>query len=155
MTGPCCPQCRDLVPELALGALTGRERANMIAHVGACPPCREYLAALACLYNDLLLLVPPVEPPAGYTTRVLAAVGLRPEPGWPPSLPHSRPTVVIAVLAAVALSGGAWAWARAVNPGRSAGRAVPGGAAPWAAASTVDAHPPIGAGDSGLATGRR
>lgn len=67
-----CDACRELAPELALGLLGGDERAAALAHLQGCGLCRDDVAALTGLHERLRVLVPPVEPPAGFETRVLA-----------------------------------------------------------------------------------
>jgi hypothetical protein len=62
----------DVAAELALGVLTGRERADALAHLDRCPPCRETVDQLTMTGEQLLELLPPAEPPAGFETRVLA-----------------------------------------------------------------------------------
>lgn len=69
---PGCPEVRELLPELATGALAGDERASALAHVDGCAACRRELAALSRAADALLLLAPPVEPPPGFEGGVLA-----------------------------------------------------------------------------------
>lgn len=81
-----CAQLADVAAELALGVLTGRERAMAVAHLDTCDACREDVRQLMATGEQLLELLPPVEPPAGFETRVLARLGLPavpPEPGRP------------------------------------------------------------------------
>ena len=66
-----CAQVHDVAAELALGALTGRERAAALAHLGQCRPCREDVRRLMVAGGLLLELLPPARPPAGFETRVL------------------------------------------------------------------------------------
>jgi hypothetical protein len=86
VSGSDCTRCRELAPELALGLLDGHERAEALAHLERCPPCRDEVAGLAGLHDRLRALVPPVEPPAGFEERVLRRIGpVRPPrrlPGW-------------------------------------------------------------------------
>jgi hypothetical protein len=66
-----CDEVRDLAAELALGILSGTERAEVLTHVAECRECQQLAARLAEA-ADLLLLVPPeAEPPSGFETRVL------------------------------------------------------------------------------------
>ncbi len=67
-----CDTCRELAPELALGLLGGDERAAALAHLQTCERCRDDVAALTSLHERMRALVPPVEPPAGFETRVLS-----------------------------------------------------------------------------------
>jgi hypothetical protein len=71
-----CAELADVAAELALGVLTGRERAAALAHLDTCDACREDVRQLMATGGQLLELLPPVEPPAGFETRVLARLGL-------------------------------------------------------------------------------
>jgi hypothetical protein len=71
-----CAQLVDMAAELALGVLTGRERAAALAHLDGCPACSEYVRELTLTGEELLGLLPPHEPPAGFETRVLERLGL-------------------------------------------------------------------------------
>jgi hypothetical protein len=81
-----CAGLADVAAELALGVLTGRERAMAVAHLDTCDACREDVRQLMETGEQLRELLPPVEPPAGFETRVLARFGLpatAPPPGPP------------------------------------------------------------------------
>jgi anti-sigma factor RsiW len=67
-----CPDVEELAPELALGTLPGDQRAAVLAHLDRCPDCRRYLNKLSDTADSLLLLAPEVDPPAGFTRRVVA-----------------------------------------------------------------------------------
>jgi len=71
-----CGQFDDMAAELALGVLTGRERAAALAHIEECPACREYVRELTTTGEELLGLLPPREPPPGFESRVLERLGL-------------------------------------------------------------------------------
>ena len=66
-----CAQVHDVVAELALGVLTGRERAAALGHLEGCRACREEVHQLMVAGGHLLELLPPAGPPAGFETRVL------------------------------------------------------------------------------------
>lgn len=95
-----CAELADVAAELALGVLTGRERAMALAHLDTCDACREDVRQLMETGEQLLELLPPVEPPAGFETRVLARFGLpasaqepgQPQPGREPHLAPIRRT---------------------------------------------------------------
>jgi hypothetical protein len=72
---PACRECESWGAELALGLLTGPDRATGLAHLAGCPSCREQVDELARVADRLLLLAPEAEPPAGFESKVLAAVG--------------------------------------------------------------------------------
>jgi len=77
-----CAELADVAAELALGVLTGRERALAVAHLDECDACREDVRQLMATGEQLVELLPPAEPPAGFETRVLERLGLPvPAPG--------------------------------------------------------------------------
>jgi hypothetical protein len=100
-----CDDLRALAPELALGIASGDERARALEHLASCPACRHHLEELSRIADELLLLSPNEEPPAGFETRVL---GDLPRPTrrrrW------LRPLVpaVAAVAAALVTATGMW-----------------------------------------------
>ena len=71
-----CREFSDVAAELALGVLTGRERAQALAHLDHCPSCREKVRQLTATGEGLLGLLPTVEPPAGFEARVMDRLGL-------------------------------------------------------------------------------
>lgn len=71
-----CAELADVAAELALGVLTGRERAMAVAHLDACDACREDVRQLMATGEQLTELLPTAEPPAGFETRVLERLGL-------------------------------------------------------------------------------
>jgi hypothetical protein len=77
-----CAEFADAAAELALGVLTGRERARALAHLDRCEACRENVRQLTVTGEELVGLLPPIEPPAGFETRVMERLGLgMPAPG--------------------------------------------------------------------------
>jgi hypothetical protein len=91
--------------ELALGLLSGPERAEALAHLEGCGPCRIAVEELADVADRLLLLAPEAEPPAGFETGVLARAGA-PTAARRPRRVWLAAAAVVVVLAAV---GGAFA----------------------------------------------
>jgi hypothetical protein len=86
-----CAQLHDVAAELALGVLTGRERATAIAHLEQCRACREEVRQLMAVGGLLPERLPPVEPPAGFETRVLQLLRTSAQPeaqSEPPPLPR-------------------------------------------------------------------
>jgi anti-sigma-K factor RskA len=71
-----CREFSDVAAELALGVLTGRERAAAIAHLDQCDACRENVRQLTMTGEGLLELLPSREPPAGFESRVMERIGL-------------------------------------------------------------------------------
>lgn len=76
-----CAEVEDLAAELALGTVSGPERAAALAHLLRCETCRTLVDELARAADGLLLLTPPVEPPPGFESRVLARIGAASPPG--------------------------------------------------------------------------
>ncbi|MFJ5551005.1 hypothetical protein [Streptomyces sp. NPDC093225] len=73
-----CARLRERAGELALGVLSGRERAEALAHLDRCADCREYVDQLALVGDGLLALLPEREPPRGFEERVARRLSLRP-----------------------------------------------------------------------------
>ncbi len=111
---PACGEIEGWGAELALGLLSGPERATGLSHLAGCPSCREQVDELARVADRLLLLAPEAEPPAGFESRVLAAVGSAAErveatAGGRPThrrTPGRRVGLVAALVVAAALAGG-------------------------------------------------
>lgn len=71
-----CAEFADVAAELALGVLTGRERAEALAHIDRCEACREHVRQLTMTGEELLGLLPAAEPQPGFETRVMERLGL-------------------------------------------------------------------------------
>ncbi|MGA3218514.1 MAG: hypothetical protein ABSE77_05465 [Acidimicrobiales bacterium] len=97
------PECARVGPdlaELALGALTGKERVAALAHLEECARCSAEVDELAAAADQLLHLAPAAEPPVGFEARVFERLGLRPGPvGWR-AWSIWRPKLALAVAAA-------------------------------------------------------
>ncbi len=74
MSAADCERLRGLAAEVALGIADGEERAWALEHAADCPECRARLERLSALADELLLLAPAAEPPAGFETRVAAGI---------------------------------------------------------------------------------
>ena len=100
-----CPDDDRLVA-LALGELTGRERADAVAHLPECHTCRDKVAEIIDTSERLLVVAPDGEPPAGFDAAVLerlrsADVTVRRRPGVP--LLAFVAGIVVAVVVATAV----------------------------------------------------
>lgn len=71
-----CVQYGDDLAELALGVLTGRERARALSHVESCPRCAEELEQLSRAADVVVGLAPEAEPPLGFETRLFDKMGI-------------------------------------------------------------------------------
>lgn len=103
-----CHEVRELVPELAMGVAAGDAHARALRHLSRCADCRRELERATDVVDELLLLAPAHEPPAGFDTRVLAALE--------PRSPRHRGRWLLAAaaaLAALALGTGVTWWATA------------------------------------------
>jgi len=67
-----CEQVRALAPDLAIGIADGQERDAALRHAATCAECRLLVSELSSVVDDLLLLAPEHEPPAGFASRTLA-----------------------------------------------------------------------------------
>ena len=72
--GAACADLADTRVELALGLLSGTDRAAAVSHLAGCQTCRDEVDDIARVVDQLALLAPQAEPPTGFETRVLAAV---------------------------------------------------------------------------------
>jgi hypothetical protein len=93
-----CAAARDLLPELAMGSLSGDDRARVLDHLGACPACATESAELTAVVDDVVAhLAPRTDPPAGFESRVLTRIasGTPRTPWW------RRPMTLVAALALV------------------------------------------------------
>ena len=63
-----------MAPELALDVADGLERDASLRHLGGCASCRRLVAELSSMADDLLLLAPGHEAPAGLESRVVDAM---------------------------------------------------------------------------------
>jgi hypothetical protein len=93
-----CDSFSDSLAELALGILTGRQRAATLAHVEACPHCAEELEQLSRVADDVVLMAPEVEPPVGFEVRLFTRMGVTDTPVRRRTVP---PRWVLASAAAV------------------------------------------------------
>jgi hypothetical protein len=71
-----CEQYADELAELALGVLTGRERARVLSHVESCPRCAEELEILSRTADSVLQAAPDIEPPLGFEVRLFERMGV-------------------------------------------------------------------------------
>jgi hypothetical protein len=119
-----CAEFADVAVELALGVLTGRERAGALAHLDHCDSCAARIRRLT-VGEQLIGLLPPSEPPPGFEIRVLERLGFavsrhrpprhrrRPEPG------HRARRMLAAAAATVAVAAaglGGWGLHMATSP---------------------------------------
>jgi hypothetical protein len=76
-----CEELQNLAPEVALGTIDGEERAEALRHLATCGECRRLVDQLTTVADELLMLAPVQEPPVGFESRVIHALGFqRPAP---------------------------------------------------------------------------
>jgi len=103
--GTGCEHYENELAELALGVLTGRERAQVLAHVGSCPRCAEELEILSRTADSIVQAAPEMEPPLGFEVRLFEKMGVTAVTPRRRNLRPSRwvPAVVGVAAAAAAL----------------------------------------------------
>jgi hypothetical protein len=103
---------RDVAAEIALGIADGEERGEALRHLSTCGECRRVVEQLSQVADELLVLAPVQEPPAGFESRVVEAMGLpkaRPRPRFARWLsprwlaPRLGPALATAAVTAAAL----------------------------------------------------
>jgi hypothetical protein len=112
-----CAELEELAAELALGTVSGAERAAALDHVAGCAACRDLVDQLARAADSMLLLAPPVEPPPGFESKVLSRMGVAPAAGRLRAPRRRRALIGVAAVALVAALTGAGA-ARLADDGR-------------------------------------
>jgi hypothetical protein len=75
-----CEEIHELAPEIALGIADGEERAEALRHLSSCAESRRAVERLSGVADELLLMAPTAEPPAGFESRVVEALGLERPP---------------------------------------------------------------------------
>jgi hypothetical protein len=98
-----CDTYSDQLAELALGVLTGRERAQALSHVESCRRCADELEQLSRAADMVVQVAPQVEPPMGFEVRLFEKMGVSDtrRRRFRPS--HWIPAAVAVAAAAVAL----------------------------------------------------
>ena len=71
-----CSDVTLIAPDLALGMLSGDERAEALAHVDSCRQCRDVVAKLSASVDAMSLLAPQADPASGFEERVLSRIEL-------------------------------------------------------------------------------
>ncbi len=100
-----CDEMEELAPELALGTLTGSERAEAVEHLASCPDCQRRVAELAQVVDSLLVLAPEDDPSPDLEARVLArTVREQPADGVPERRTPRRRWVLAGSIAAAVLA---------------------------------------------------
>ncbi|TDE12971.1 anti-sigma factor family protein [Jiangella asiatica] len=69
-----CGDIADALVEVATGAASGPDRARVLSHLAECPDCRRELEELTRVADEVLLVAPEHDPPAGFEGAVLARI---------------------------------------------------------------------------------
>jgi hypothetical protein len=99
---PSCTEIAPVLPELALGVLTGRDRAAALAHVESCSRCADELEQLARAADAVVRVAPELEPPVGFEVRLFSRMGVTEDVAPPAPVPIRRLRVPAWALAAAA-----------------------------------------------------
>lgn len=102
-----CEELAAIDAELALGIADARTRAAAVHHLERCPACRRGVQRLAGVSEGLTELVPPVEPPVGFESRVIS--GLQAAPSRTAGNAGKR-LMIAAAFVALALFAGVTGW---------------------------------------------
>ncbi len=103
-TGSECASFLDDLAVLAVGALTGHDRARLLAHLEECPQCSAKLEELSVAADALTSLVPDAIPSEGFSERTVARFRAEQKARRPLT---RRLAAVAAVVVALALGAGA------------------------------------------------
>ena len=104
MTPMTCAELSESSAELALGIMSGPDRARALLHLQTCTDCRTEVEQLASISDALLELVPAADPPLGFEARVAARLA-------PPSRVRPRRWLPAAAAIITGLAVGAGGWA--------------------------------------------
>ena len=156
-----CEQHQEALSELALGVLTGRDRARALDHVDSCPRCAEELEQLSRAADAIVQAAAEAEPPLGFEVRLFERMGVadvrrknrRRPPRWAVgALSAAAAIVALAIGLSVGLSSSTpptttaaptrgTVAANLVEDGTVVGRvAAHGGAHPWMWMMLVDSN---------------
>jgi hypothetical protein len=103
MTDQTCERLREIAPEVALGIADGADRAWALDHLAECPGCRDRVERMSTVADELLLMAPQAEPPAGFEERVAGAMEPAPRRRLWPRLRVAVPAFAAAAVAAAAV----------------------------------------------------
>jgi Putative zinc-finger len=104
MSATSCDLVRQSAPDFALGALTGRERADMVAHLDDCQSCQTLVGEYASVADSLLELIPEADPAGDVGTPVLAAMRPARRPLWRHRVAALAAAAIIAIGAATGIT---------------------------------------------------
>ena len=106
-----CDDYQEDLAELALGVLTGRQRAATLAHVDSCDHCAEELEQLSRTADAVVYVAPEEEPPVGFEVRLFNRMGLAENASAPPP-----PSAAVPPAGAPPVGAGPWPPPRPWSP---------------------------------------
>jgi anti-sigma factor RsiW len=131
-----CEAFRDDLASLAIGALTGLDRARVLAHLETCPQCTAEVEELSATADVLTSVIPGAEPPPGFADRTMELIRAdQVVPLRPATRPVLRRVAAVAAMV-VLLAVGTVVGAEVASSGRHA---------PSTAVSTTPLHSTVGA----------
>lgn len=110
-----CAELADLLAEVATRAASGPDRARVLRHLNVCDDCRNELDELTRVADEVLLITPEHESPAGFEGAVLDRISALASPA-PPVQPRRRrdrfvrPILYAAAAGVFAVAGAGVAW---------------------------------------------
>jgi hypothetical protein len=102
-----CEELHDDLAVLAIGALTGHDRARILTHLEGCPSCAAELEELSAAADALATLIPAAAPTEGFSDRTMAVIRAEQRGRQQPLI--RRLAAVAAVVVVLAVGGGAGA----------------------------------------------
>ena len=132
-SGAECGRYAEEIVELALGISTGKQRAQALAHLEACPRCHVEMEQLSLAADSLLEVVRGIEPPLGFEVHLMERLraGRAPRPSvrrqwlaWRSSLALAGLALLVALGAGV---GAGWLVRGGPRPSQSSFGTAPGG----------------------------
>lgn len=138
-----CEELAAIDAELALGVADARTRAAALQHLERCPSCRRRVQRLSEVSEGLTELVPPVEPPVGFESRVISQ--LRPTPSRAGGIAGHRFAMAAAVVV-LALIAGVAGWLVGTSGGTAHAPSLPSATTNGhvVSAELVGQHGPLG-----------
>ena len=98
---PECDAYRDDLASLAIGALTGLDRARALDHLEGCPHCTAEVEELSATADALTSLIPDTTPPAGFAGRTMDLIHAERAAPRHPALRRLATVAAVIVLLAV------------------------------------------------------
>lgn len=117
-----CVEVRELLPELAVGVLTGSDEAEVERHLRWCAGCRKEATELGSAAAVVAFALAPAQVPPGLGDRVVGRI--RRAAGAPGSIRRFRTAAAATIAALVAVSGLGWGAVMAGRAERFADRAA-------------------------------